>query len=519
MDLSHAEEESTRFGSLGRHEGVAEKMIAPRERPHAVPELVVFAAETGSGLLEDIHAVLGDEALKKQRRGFLKWVSFHTQRRFQAFRGVKRHRAAVTALGERELGRKLAQMESMIRRTPETGFSYPGAAVFHGVGEPPGRLAFLFPGQGSQYLAMGAELAATYPAAQEVWDRLGEMRFAGMAIQEVVWPPAPRSEEEATAQQERLAGADWTNTCIAVVGEAILKLLERMGVRPDAVAAHSWGDISAYRSAGILSDLDMIRATRYRGELGVRCPTARRGCILAVVATAETVQDLLARNRIREAWIANYNAPSRMVLSGVREDIFRARDVFEREGISTHLVPISAAPHCPLAVPVSRDFGAYLEHVEFRKASCEVYSYIFGRKVENDPARLKHTLYVQIEKPVRFIKQIETLYNDGVRTFVEVGPSDVLTTCVREILGDKPHAAIRTDSRKEDSGLAFLAGVAELVREGWIRNLNALWEGYREPVYPAQASARQEEGEEGPHLKKLDLEFARIRKLRSSAQG
>jgi acyl transferase domain-containing protein len=108
------------------------------------------------------------------------------------------------------------------------------------------------------------------------------------------------------------------------------------------------------------------------------------------------------------------------------------------------------------------------------------------------------------------------MHEDGVRTFVEVGPSDVLTKCVGLILGDKPYTAVSMDKRKDDSNLFFLLGVAQLLSEGRVQNLDVLWQGYRNPSYPFSDTREDKKEEQERSLRRLDLEFARIDRLRSA---
>lgn len=178
--------------------------------------------------------------------------------------------------------------------------------------------------------------------------------------------------------------------------------------------------------------------------------------------------------------------------------------------------------------------------------------------MENAPELFKRILWVQVEKPVKFMGQVEQMHEDGIRTFVEVGPSDVLTRFVGMILGEKPHTAITTDKKKEDSNLFFLLAVAELTAAGRIQNLGALWDGYRAPPAPpvetpegnkaaalvldacpfvslcpfqeelgkisrgcsCQTNGREENTDpkerEANRLRKLDIEFAKINHVRSS---
>ncbi|MFW6334176.1 MAG: acyltransferase domain-containing protein [Desulfosalsimonas sp.] len=377
-------------------------------------------------------------------------------------------RAAATAYTESEFADKLSRMEDRIRKNPEKPFSFPAAGMFYGSGDRAGRLAFLFPGQGSQYPGMGGPLAGAFPAACRVWEELGSMRFSGKSIREVVFPDEPSGPQDANAAFIRLSSADWTNACISVAAEAVLALFERMGVFPDAVGGHSFGDISAFRAAGVFGPEDMIRHARYRGELGVNCPKTTTGCILVVPDNAENSRKILKKAAVENVWIANYNAPDQTVLAGVKEDVFRAGKAFEEHGISAKTMPISGAPHCPLIEDVAREFHEYLAEAELRPAGCDIYSFLFGRKIDNDPAVFRKVLKAHIEKPVRFMQMIENMYKDGVRIFVEIGPANVLASMVGRILGTRPHAAFATDHRKADPVLVFLNTVAGLFKEGLV---------------------------------------------------
>lgn len=485
-----------------------------RSRSQHIPELLVFSEENFTLFLDKIKTAVEEADRYVEYSGFLKWLAFERQQEFNRTKQVPAFRAAVTAYGEVELKKKLIHLKRMIEARPDTPFSYPEAGLFYGIGTDGSKIAYLFPGQGSQYLGMGNALAAVFPEAQRIFERLGKRRFSSHTIGEIISPADPGEK----AAFQRLCGSEWANLCISVVGEAIFTLLKKMGVLAHAVASHSFGDVSALRAAGILSEDAMIRAHRYRGELGATCPLATSGCILVVLETADKIGKILKDRRIENVWIANNNTASQTVLSGLREAIHASQTVFEEEKIVNHLIPISAAPHCPLAVDVAEKFDAFLEkHINFKYANCDVYSFLFGRKVNNDPELFRHVLRAHIEKPVRFNSQIENMYTDGIRIFVEVGPSDVLTRFVEQILGGRYHVAINTDSKKDEAVLTFLLAVGELFKAGKIMDLGILWEGYEVPLHPGRGM-KQPAGaiaEDLKLLQKLDLKLARIENVQS----
>ncbi len=497
----------------------------PAHRGYQIPELVVGCGDHSDDIIDQIdHWISALDAERKQV-GYLKRVSRQSQQDFGHNGMNAGMRMALTAYTELELEKKLIQIRKMIKEHPKTPFSFPAAGLFYGRGAPLGRTAFLFPGQGAQYLGMGGPMADVFPTARRIWNGLGSTRFGDKSVQEVVFPENIMDETSAREAFLRLSGADWTNPGIAVVGESIYALLTGMGLHPDAVAAHSFGDISAFRCAGILDSEKMLDAIRYRGELGVACPLATRGCILIVMASAEKIQEILDANGIDDVWIANYNTLRQTVLSGVKESVRRAHKILDDEDIGNQLIPISAAPHCPLAVDVAEKFFRYLKGLTFRPADCDVYSFLFGRKVNNDPDLFRKLLKTHCEKPVRFFSQVEQMYADGIRIFVEIGPSDILTRLVGQILEDKPHLALSTDHRKGNEALlVFLNTLANLYKEGLLHNLHPLWEGYNTPAQDIGADntgtkMTTRDSETKNRLKKLDMEFARIEQAHPLARA
>jgi acyl transferase domain-containing protein len=499
-------------------DGTPDESNGYRTRSQHIPELLVFSEENFSIFLKKIEMAVKEAERYAEQPGFLKWLAFKQQQEFNQSKHIPAFRAVLTAYGEVELNKKLIHLEKMIKARPDRPFSYPSAGLFYGIGTDDSKMAFLFPGQGSQYLGMGKVLAAAFPEAQRIFNRIGQRRFSGHTIDEIISTKNPGDKAAAKAAFQRLSGVEWTNLCLSVVGKVIFVLLKKMGALPHAVASHSFGDVSAFHAAGILSEDAMIRIHRYRGELGASCPSATKGCILVVCETAEKIKKILKTRHIDNVWIANYNTNSQTVISGLQEMIHASRSVFAEEKIVHQLIPISGAPHCPLAEDAAEEFHGYLEkHINFEHADCDVYSFLFGRKLKNDPDIFRHVLRAHIEKPVRFNSQIENMYADGIRIFVEVGPSDILTRFVEHILDGRSHIAVNTDNRKGDAVLTFLLAVAELFKAGKILDLSILWEGYEIPVHPGHRQ-RQPAGyipEDSKLLQQLDVKLASIENIRS----
>lgn len=494
-----------------------------RDRAESICELVVFAEENAAELLESIYYVLNNKTLN--HGDGLKWISYHSQDAYSNTRASKQYRVAVIAYGVHELKRQLAQLVKMIEKNPQSAFSYTSAGLYYGFGVPEGKLAFLFPGQGAQYVRMGETLAGIYPKAKAVWDQMGTMAFKGKTVNDVVFPPEPRNEEEAYAQAAELCRCERSLPAITVMSESIFVLLEAMALKPDVVAAHSLGDLSSYRAAGVLTPEQMSRIAATRGVIASSCPMATSGGVLLAYTDPETARTVLNKHGVEHVWVVNYNSPSLNVLAGRHDSLKKAKAAFGKESISSKVIPLNAAPHSPLALRGSNMVIKYLADEPFQKGNCDIYSYLFGTKMKNDPELFRKVLGVNLLKPVKFVDQIKNMYADGVRTFVEIGPSEGLCMLVDRILGDKPYRFVSTNRRKGDANFHFLSSVAELIIMGKIKDTRVLWEAYKKPRKP-ELSAVIGDGapqsglerlsltkKEADRLKTLDLELSKINNI------
>ncbi|MER5361526.1 SDR family oxidoreductase [Streptomyces sp. NPDC002785] len=440
--------------------------VPPRHRS-APSELVLFSGASPYDLVPS--ETYGDRPLAALAR------ESHS-----AFSPTDPVRLAVVATGTEDLREKYAQALTLIRQRPGTAFSTPNG-VRYAFGDPvPGRLAFLFPGQGSQYVGMGADLAMLSPAAQAVWDRLGGTRFDGRPLHRLVFPPPAFADEERVAQAARLAATEWAQPALAVHALALLDVLRGLGLQPDCVAGHSFGELVALHCAGGLDADALVGLARRRGEL-MRDAAGVPGAMLAVAADREHVVAVLAGDEFGDIWPANLNSPRQVVLSGTREAVARAEKAFTAEGVGTRRLTTSTAFHSPLVAPAGEPLAAFLRTVPLTEPRIEVYGNADAAPYPSSPDGIRRRIADHLASPVLFQDQIEAMYAAGVRTFVEVGAGTALTGLVGQILGDREHAAVPLD-RADRSGVSTLhTALGELAVRGIPLDFDPLWAPYASP--------------------------------------
>jgi malonyl CoA-acyl carrier protein transacylase/short-subunit dehydrogenase len=387
-------------------------------------------------------------------------------------------RVAIVAGDPDELRHKLEQAAQAVERSPETAFSAPGQ--HYAFGAEPGGVACLFPGQGSQYVGMGAELAMAFDTARGIWDRAAALRRLGdAALHAVVFPRPAFTDEERAFQARRLTATEWAQPAIGATSLSQFALLRALGVKPSCVGGHSFGEVTALHAASVLDEQSFLQVARRRGELMAEGAT-EPGAMLAVAAPRSEVSGLLESGN-GTVVVANYNSPRQVVLSGPVAEVDRLSARLRELGIEARRLPVATAFHSPLVSSVTRPLREFLADVPFAEPRLPVYANATADLYPSQPGAARALLADQVSRPVRFAEQVEAMHRAGVRTFLEVGPGAVLTGLVAECLTGRPHRAVNLDRPGQHGLTGLWNAVGQLWVAGVPMELARLWDGYAPP--------------------------------------
>jgi malonyl CoA-acyl carrier protein transacylase len=312
--------------------------------------------------------------------------------------------------------------------------------IFRGHGPQPGEIAFLFPGQGSQYLNMGRELAAREPIVAQVFAEADEIMapILGKPLSSYIYID---TQDPAVIKRAEMGLMDTaiTQPAMLAMDIAIYKLLATYGMRPAIVMGHSLGEYAALIAAGVLPFADALEAVAARGREMTRITDGDNGWMAAVMAPQDVVESTLAGI---DGYVvaANINSRSQCVIGGASKAVEQAIARFQELGFDARRIPVSHAFHTKIVAPASQPLRAVLNRLRVAPAQLPVIANITGDFYPSRASieQIKDILVQQVASPVQWVKGIETLYAAGVRTFVEVGPKKALKGFTDDLLGDRP---------------------------------------------------------------------------------
>ena len=424
-------------------------------------ELVIFSAEAIPALEAPLHLI--ETRLAAEPSPALKDLAY-TQA--CAVHDKRPARLAILASDAADLKEKLKSAKTLVKEGSETASG--SAGIWLGQTDPAsrGKIAFVYPGQGSQYTGMLKALCLGFSRVRSVFERfdryLSEVLPEGLS--RLMMPPASFSSEEKKEAEALLTRSNVAQAAMGAADTAMHELLAHLGVAPDMTAGHSYGEYAALFAAGVLDEAALATISEARGRYILEAAGAEPGCMAAVKAAETDIAPILAD--MDQVWIANLNSPVQTVISGSRAGVAAAVEEIKKAGFASRLIPVSCAFHSPIVCGAQSMLAECFSGFDFHPPQMPVFSNTTAGRFPDAPDKIRELLIAQLVRPVRFVDQIRKMYAEGARIFVEVGAGDVLTRLISGTLEGKPHQAICCN-KKGASGITQLQrALAELFTAG-----------------------------------------------------
>ncbi|MDQ0945571.1 SDR family NAD(P)-dependent oxidoreductase [Streptomyces sp. V1I1] len=390
--------------------------------------------------------------------------------------------ASETSAGEGEIqvavvATGLDDLAAKLDRARKLGAG-PGDGVYVRDERDPGRVAFLFPGQGSQRPGMLGDLFIAFPRLRTLLHDADRHQAATM------FPPAAFTPAERAAQRAAVTDTRVAQPALGLTGAAAHLLLTTLGIRPDCTAGHSYGELVALWAAGVYDTATLLRLSDRRADAILAAAGDDPGAMAAVPSAPEDLPELPPG-----CVVANHNAPTQCVISGPTPAVDAAIGALRDAGIDAERIPVACAFHSGVVAGAADALATELAGSAVAEPAVPVWSTTTARPYPADAVAVRELLARQLAEPVRFAEQIEAMYASGVRTFLEAGPGRVLTGLVGRILGDRPHTAVPLDVPGEHGLSRLVTMLAELAAAGVPFDPEPLFRG-RTAALPAETPRR-----------------------------
>ncbi|AIY13126.1 ACP S-malonyltransferase [Cellulophaga baltica] len=280
--------------------------------------------------------------------------------------------------------------------------------------------AYIFPGQGAQFVGMGLDLYENYPVAQELFEKANEI--LGFSITDIMFEGTPEALKETKVTQPAI-----------FLHSVILSKVMGGAFKPDMVAGHSLGEFSALVANGTLNFEDGLKLVSQRALAMQKACELQPSTMAAVLALADDVVEKICAEVPGVVVAANYNCPGQLVISGEVEAVTIACEKMKEAGARRALMlPVGGAFHSPLMEPAREELAAAIENTVFNTPSCPIYQNVSTTAIM-DPEEIKQNLISQLTAPVKWTQSVQNMIKGGATQFIEVGPGKVLQGLVKKI--------------------------------------------------------------------------------------
>lgn len=380
-----------------------------------------------------------------------------------------------------------------------------------------GKLAFLFPGEGSQYQNMLADLCLQFPEVRSCFDTL-DRAFVNhprdYLPSHFVFPLPERAGASQGSSENKLWQMDYAVDAVLTADRAIFKLFKLMGIHPDVIMGHSSGEIMALEAAGAIELsgdeelMEQILAGNNMIQDFAELDAIPEAPLVAVaIADRTALHDLFSETE-GGLFIAMDNCPNQVVICCEKDRLNEAADRLREKGGICQILPFARPYHTPLFEPACKPLKTFFEDLKIVSPKVEMFSCMTAKPMPSDPGQILESAVAQWVHPVRFRDTVEAMYEAGVRLFVEIGPKANLTSFVNDILKRKAHVAVASNVHHR-SGLTQLNhALGLLAAHGVSMHLDCLYR-HRKPqkleMERARATDVDDQGKKGAVTLSLEL--------------
>ncbi len=390
-------------------------------------------------------------------------------------------RIAIDYADQSELLKRLEKtLAGLKTENPGTWKALQAHGIYRGSGAP-GKVAFLFPGQGSQYVNMFLDMRDSEPVVKNTFDEADRIMtpILGKPLTSFIYTDG--SEEELQQAEKELKNTQITQPAMLTANVAVMRVLKKYGVTPDMVIGHSLGEYAALVAAGVLSFDEALRVVSARGREMSKVEMEDKGCMAAVSAPLEKVTEVISSIEDYVV-LANINSPVQCVLGGSTKGIDEAIAKFQAEGLQAVKIPVSHAFHTKIVAPASGPLREVVAGMNVQSPKLPVVANVTGEFYPQSAEGIPDLLASQVASPVQFVKGMQTLYENGARIYIECGPKRVLSSLAADNLKDLEGVTIIPTNHPRKGGKSsfnealcgmYAAGIPrEKVASGQVMNLN-----------------------------------------------